>query len=260
MSILSQIVASKKLEIEILQKLYPNLPNESEILENQKTNFLEFEEFLLIAEIKAKSPSSGTIREDFDPIKLAQDFKKNGAKAISVLTDQKYFGGNLELFAQVRNSIKLPLLRKDFIIDTFQVLETKKSGADIILLIVKILEKEQFYNLLKLALELNLQILVEVFDQKELEMALREIDKIDKKVLQKNQIIFGVNNRNLETFETKIENCVNLANFIPNDFPKLALSGIKNTQDLETVKNANYNGVLVGQGLAESSELFEFFN
>lgn len=259
MSILSQIVASKKLEIETLKKLHPNLPNESEILKNQKINFLEFEEFLLIAEIKAKSPSSGIIREDFDPIKLAQDFEKK-AKAISVLTDQTYFGGNLELFAQARNSTNLPLLRKDFIIDSFQVWETKKSGADIILLIVRILEKEQFSQLLRLSLKLNLQVLVEIFDQKELETALREIDKIDKKVLQKNQIIFGVNNRNLETFETKLENCVNLANFIPNGFPKLALSGIKNTKDLEIVKKADYNGVLIGEGLAKNSELFEFFN
>jgi indole-3-glycerol phosphate synthase len=252
MSILSEIVVHKKIEVEKLKQTKPLLHSQTQ---PKNPNFLHFPHFSLIAEIKPKSPSAGEIRADFDPTKLAIEFENQGANAISVLTDQTYFGGSVELFGEVRNSTKLPLLRKDFIINPYQVLETVKMQADLMLLIVKILEKEQFAQLLKLALELNLQVLVEVFDRVELDLALFEIKKLN---FAQNQIIFGVNNRNLETFETKLENCVNLAKFIPADFPKLALSGIKNTEDLEIIKNASYNGVLIGEGLVKNPELFNF--
>lgn len=251
MSILSEIVANKHLEVEKLKKLKPLL------VLPKKPNFLKFENFDLIAEIKAQSPSSGIIRKDFDPIKLAQDFEKLGVKAISVLTDDKYFGGSLETLQKVQKNVSVPILRKDFVVDSYQIYETKNSGASIILLILKILKKDHFYEFLKLSLELNLQVLVEIFDGAELELALAEITKL---TFAKNQIIFGVNNRNLETFETKIENCLNLSQFIPPTFPKIALSGVKNIQDLEIIKKANYNGVLIGEGLVKNPELFDFFN
>ncbi|MDX1949764.1 MAG: indole-3-glycerol phosphate synthase TrpC, partial [Rickettsiales bacterium] len=154
----------------------------------------------LIAEIKKKSPSKGIIRENFDPIAIANSYQKAGASCISVLTDERYFAGKNEYLQQVRNSVNLPIIRKDFILDEYQIYEAKYLGADCILLIIACLEEAQAMQLESVALSLGLDVLIEVHDEAELETALKMRSKM-----------VGVNNRNLKTMEISLQNSINLA-------------------------------------------------
>jgi indole-3-glycerol phosphate synthase len=262
MSILEEIVDYKK---QIVAKNKLKL-NQSE-LENlvKKENYLckelnfdkNYKKKLgLIAEIKRKSPSKGIIRKDFSPSKLALEFQKNGASILSILTDEDYFGGSLEIFEEVRKIINLPLLRKDFIIDIYQVWETKYIKADIILLLANILN-QNLKHFLDISLNLGLNCLIEVHTNKELELVLEIIKKIPKPSLSK--ILIGINNRNLNTFEVDINNCLNLKKLIPKKILTVAESGITTTSDLEKLEEACFNAVLVGEGLVKNKELLEWF-
>jgi indole-3-glycerol phosphate synthase len=197
----------------------------------------------LIAEVKKASPSAGIIRADFDPVRIAQEYELAGASCLSVLTDEKFFQGSLEYLKQIRAAVKLPLLRKDFIIDERQILESVKWGADAILLIVAILSDSDLKRFHELATEAGLAALVEVHDEEELERALA----IDARLI-------GVNNRDLKTFTVDLATTEKLARKAfatcsPEEVLLVAESGINTRVDVERVSRAGAKAILVGESL-----------
>ena len=207
----------------------------------------------LIAEIKKASPSKGIIRTEFNPIQLAHQFEKNQASALSILTETTAFLGNLTFIADVKESgVQLPILRKDFILDPIQVDESIAAGADAILLIAAILPFETLKSLHQKAQSAGLDVLVEVHTSDELEQCL---------TLPGLRLI-GINNRNLNTFEVTIQTASQLKAKI-HGFPKLGVvaeSGYSNTDHLRELTEAEFNAVLIGEGLAQNTELIDFFN
>jgi len=197
----------------------------------------------LIAEVKKASPSAGVIRADFDPVAIARQYEAAGASCLSVLTDEQFFQGSLEYLKQIRAAVKLPLLRKDFIIDERQILESIKWGADAILLIVTILSDSELKRFHELATEAGLAALVEVHDAQELERALA----IDARLI-------GVNNRDLKTFNVDVATTENLAKRVfaartRDDVLLVAESGIHTRADVERVARAGAGAILVGESL-----------
>jgi indole-3-glycerol phosphate synthase len=263
MTILEEIVENKRQEVEILKQKesFEKLKTRVLATDFQPTKLFKKRKSGLIAEIKKRSPSKGTIRENFDPKFLAKEFEAGGASAISVLTDQKYFGGSNEVFTEVRNIVDLPLLRKEFIVDIYQIFETRALEADLILLLVNVLgdELEVF---LETALNLNLQPLIETHTKEEIDFVLKTIQNLENK-LQKNLdnqgIIIGINNRNLKNFDLSIQNSLDLVSNIPEKYFRLAESGIFTTKDLETLDKAGFNGFLIGEGLAKNPNLWDYF-
>jgi indole-3-glycerol phosphate synthase len=184
------------------------------------------------------------IREDFLPKEIAQRYTQNGVSVISVLTDARFFLGSLEYLRQVREVTDLPLLRKDFIIDPYQLYESQAAGADAVLLIVNILTEEELRQMLNLTKELGLTALVEIHTLAELEIAKR----VDAKVI-------GINNRNLKTFDTNIEQTLKLKDFLPKDKILVSESGISTRIDVEQLASAGVDGILVGEALMKSDNL-----
>jgi indole-3-glycerol phosphate synthase len=191
----------------------------------------------IIAEIKCASPSRGRLIADFDPVGIAGIYEKNGAAAISVLTDEKYFSGHKSYLMQIRRKVKLPLLRKDFIIDPIQIYETRAIGADAILLIVRALGKK-LSDFILLSVELGLSPLVEVHSRKELDLA-----------LDAGAEIIGINNRDLDTFVTDIATRRRLKTRIPENKIVVAESGIRGRKDIESLMQAGINAFLIGEHL-----------
>lgn len=200
----------------------------------------------IIAECKRASPSAGTIQPDFDAVQLAQKYQALGATAVSVLTDREFFGGSLSDLQKVRKKIALPLLRKDFIFDPYQLYESRLSGADAILLIVAALERELLQDLLQLTSELHCTALVEVHEESELELALRCGTRL-----------IGINNRDLRSFQTDLNTSIRLAPLIPEHTTWVAESGIRRKQDVEAMAAAGADAVLVGESLVRSTNLPE---
>lgn len=198
----------------------------------------------LIAEVKKASPSKGVLIEDFDPAALASTYAANGAAAISVLTDEMFFQGSLDDLKTVRGIIKVPVLRKDFIIDEYQVYETRAAEADALLLIVAALDEAQLADLHALTLQLGMTPLVEVHDENEMERALK---------LGANLI--GINNRDLRTFETDLETTARLASLVPDDVVLVAESGIRNGDDVRRMGELGAHAVLVGEHLVKSDDI-----
>lgn len=198
----------------------------------------------IIAECKRASPSAGTISEDFDAVRLAKDYQTNGASAISVLTDSKFFGGSIADLQAVREEASLPILRKDFLFDIYQLYESRVAGADAILLIVAALEEGQLRDLLAASNELSFSALVEVHDEEELELALRC-----------GASLVGINNRNLKTFQTDLSTTTRLAPLVPPEVTLVAESGIRSADDVETMAAAGAQAVLVGESLVRSPDL-----
>ncbi|MBN1363287.1 MAG: indole-3-glycerol phosphate synthase TrpC [Syntrophaceae bacterium] len=197
----------------------------------------------IIAEVKCASPSRGRLVNDFDPLKIAKIYEKNGAAAVSVLSDEKYFAGHKNHLTQIRKNIKLPLLRKDFIIDKIQIYETRVIGADAILLIVRALEKK-LADFISFSKELGLSPLVEVHTREELDIALRA-----------GAEIIGINNRNLDTFITNIETSRRLRALIPADKIVVAESGIKERRDIESLIQVGINAFLIGENLVTAPDI-----
>jgi len=195
----------------------------------------------LIAEVKKASPSAGIICKDFDPVKIAKEYEAAGASCLSVLTDEKFFQGSLDYLRQIRAAVKIPLLRKDFIIDERQILEAVEWGADAILLIVAILTDEQLQKFHSLATEAGLAVLVEVHDEEELERALKI-----------SPLLIGVNNRNLKTFQVDLAVTENLAKKIGAGKILVAESGIHNRADVERLKKCGAKAILVGESLMKN--------
>lgn len=198
----------------------------------------------LIAEVKRKSPSKGIIREDFNPVKIAKSYSVNGATAISVLTDQQFFGGNLSYLSKIRNAVELPLLRKDFTIDEYHIYQARVAGADAVLLIVAILTTEQLREFIGVAKHLNLAALVEVHTQPEVDIA-----------LDVGAEIIGINNRDLKTFHTDIATSFHLRKLIPEDKLIVSESGIYTREDVMKLGEADIDAILVGESLMRSADI-----
>ena len=198
----------------------------------------------LIAEIKRSSPSRGVLCPNFNPVELAKSYAQGGAAAISVLTEANYFEGSIDYLAAIREEVHLPLLRKDFIFDRYQVYESSAYGADALLLIVAILSQEQLEELLSLSHSLGLRCLVEVHNEDEVERALFSQVKI-----------IGINNRDLNTFTVDINTTHRLRPLIPQQRIVVSESGIRSRSDVEKLKGWGINAVLVGEALVTASDI-----
>ncbi len=192
----------------------------------------------IIAEIKRASPSKGIIREYFVPGEIARGYIEGGAAAISIITEEKYFMGKLEYLTALRGNVRLPLLRKDFIVDEYQVYESRVSGADALLLIVSVLSQDDLRKLLELTYRLGMSALVEVHDEKELERA-----------LDAGARIIGVNNRDLKTFKTDLDTTIRLAPYIPRDRVLVSESGFNTHEDITRLKEHGVEAFLIGEAL-----------
>ena len=242
MSILEEILINTRQEVAVLKRIMP-LEQMREMPGFQRHCFslmkaLHREEVSIIAEIKKASPSKGVIRKDFDPIVLAREYAENGASAISMLTDKKYFQGNIRFISDVRASVPLPILRKDFIIDSYQITEAKAFGADAVLLIAAALEPKQLCDLHDEANELGLDCLVEVHNE-------RELTALDLKQVK----IVGINNRNLSDFTIDVTTTLRVASIIPKDITIVSESGISNRADIDHLVAHGIHAVLVGESL-----------
>ncbi|PJF25435.1 MAG: indole-3-glycerol phosphate synthase TrpC [Phototrophicales bacterium] len=202
------------------------------------------EQVALIAEIKKASPSKGVLIEDFDPEALAETYAENGAAAISVLTDERFFQGSLDHLEIVRETVDLPLLRKDFIIDPLQVYQARAAGADATLLIVMALTDAQLVNLHGLITGLGMAALVEVHDETELTRA-----------LDAGAALIGVNNRNLRTFHEDLETMARVARRLPSDVTLVAESAIRTPEDVRRMGELGAHAVLVGEGLVKAGDI-----
>jgi len=198
----------------------------------------------IIAEIKKRSPSKGILRNDFEPAQIASIYEKNGAAAISVLTDRDFFGGDKAFLANINKTVKIPLLRKDFIIDSHQIYETRCLQGDAVLFIASILEKKQLREYITLADALGLSALVEVHSRDELDMALAA-----------KACIIGINNRNLKTFITDLKTSLDIAPHIPSDRIIVSESGIHSRQHIEMLMKAGIHAFLIGESLMCSGDI-----
>ncbi|AUG57458.1 indole-3-glycerol phosphate synthase TrpC [Acetivibrio saccincola] len=203
-------------------------------------------EISIIAEVKKASPSKGIIKEDFDPIKIARKYSEGDVQAISVLTEKNFFLGDDSYLVKIRQSVTLPILRKDFIIDLWQVYQSRYLGADAILLIVSVLSDEELKKFQVVAEILGMQCLVEVHDREELERALESGAKI-----------IGINNRNLKTFEVDLKTTEKLMNYIPHDRLVVSESGIKTHEDMKYLKDLGVNAVLIGETFMRAESIDE---
>jgi indole-3-glycerol phosphate synthase len=203
----------------------------------------------LIAEIKRASPSKGIIRRDFDLLSIAKTYEKKAVNAISILTEEDFFQGELNFLSEVRKVFKNPILRKDFIFDEYQIYESRANEADSILLIAAILNKNQAGEYLHLAKELKLSVLFEVHNLKELEMAL----------LIENEII-GINNRDLKTLTVDINTTFELKKEIPPDKIIISESGIRNREDVKSLQDAGIDSILVGTAFMEAEDIGKKFD
>jgi indole-3-glycerol phosphate synthase len=207
------------------------------------TTRLQHDGINIIAEIKRRSPSKGIIREHFDPAAIAQNYTDGGAAAISVLTEEDFFDGSLEHLRAVRRVTELPLLRKDFIFDEYQVLEAAQAGADAILLIAAMPDGVEFNDLMQAAYALGLDVLVEVHDRQEVE-----------KVLRYDVRLLGVNNRDLRTFKTDLETSLALAAELPRTLTLVSESGIRTRGDIDRLRAAGFSAFLIGEELMRAED------
>ncbi|MBN2456856.1 MAG: indole-3-glycerol phosphate synthase TrpC [Sedimentisphaerales bacterium] len=208
----------------------------------------------VIAEVKKSSPSAGLICKDFDPVAIGQIYQRCGADAISVLTDQKYFQGSLEYLTQIKDTVKLPVLRKDFIIDQWQVYESRAAGADAILLIADALKPSDLMDLLITAAELTLTAIIEVHRADTL-LKVRSLVGFPKKGYN----VLGINNRNLTTMKVDLNTTSRLAELVDNKNELVAESGIKTRSDVEKLITVGVRAVLVGQVLCQSPDIEKKF-
>jgi indole-3-glycerol phosphate synthase len=248
--ILDRIVAVKRQEVAELKSSLNLAKAESAIAELPPTKGFENalrnsgDTVALIAEVKKASPSKGVIRADFDPVQIARQYEESGANAVSVLTDARFFQGEGAYLARIRKEVQLPLLRKDFMIDEYQIYEARLLGADAILLIAGILSEQQLRNFRQLARDLGLDALVEVHDKNEL-----------AKAVESGAQLIGVNNRDLRTFEVDLNTTAEVAANLPNGIFLVAESGIFTYEDVQQVKQAGAGAVLVGESLMRSRDI-----
>jgi indole-3-glycerol phosphate synthase len=248
--ILKEICATKRDEIEQLRRLDVG-ELEKRAREQQPTR--GFRDALtsspgvaLIAEVKKASPSAGLIRNPFEPVEIARSYERGGARCLSVLTDEKYFKGGLDYLRSAREATDLPVLRKDFILDEIQVVQSRAWGADCILLIVAALPEKDVMGFMERAVGFGMDVLVEVHDESELEVA-----------MDAGAGMIGINNRDLRTFEVDLDLAANLAKRIPEDVCIVAESGIEGRADVERLKESGVDAILVGESLMRSQDIEE---
>jgi indole-3-glycerol phosphate synthase len=204
----------------------------------------EGNEIRLIAEVKKASPSKGVIREDFAPVDIAKTYTRSGAHCLSVLTEKKYFQGKLEYLDDIRKAVALPLLRKDFIIEEYQIVEARTAGADAVLLIAACLERQQIEDFIGVAEEIGLDVLVEAHTYKELDRALLA-----------GAALVGINNRDLQSFSVSIQTTLDLLKDIPDDRVVVSESGIKTREDVLRLQQAGVDAILVGESLMREKDI-----
>ena len=263
MSILEEIFTHKRIEVEAAkQKVSEAELNRQAQEMNMPLDFLAAlrresysrevdgrKEFAprLIAEVKHRSPSKGVLRQPFDPLQFAQTYAAHGASAISVLTDETYFGGSLDILKQIANlDLGLPLLRKDFIFDRFQLLEARVFGASAVLLIAAMLRQEQLNDLVNAAADLGLAALVEVHTREEL-----------LRVLETQVSLIGINNRDLHTFQVNLETTLKLRSLLPPDICLVSESGIHTTEHVKILAEVGVDAILVGESLIRAEDVAE---
>ncbi|MBS1542676.1 MAG: indole-3-glycerol phosphate synthase TrpC [Bacteroidetes bacterium] len=247
-NILDKIVRRKLLEVAERTELHPMKWLESTPLFERHT--LSMRKFIrdpaksgIIAEIKRKSPSKGVINNNISVADVAMGYRDAGASAISVLTDRHFFGGSEEDLKQARENVDIPILRKEFIIDEYQILESRSIGADAVLLIAAVLSPLQLRNFARLAHSLSMEVLLEVHGQDELD-----------KALQAEPDLIGVNNRNLKTFDLSVDTSRKLSSMIPDSFVKVSESGIESPAVIQELRQTGYEGFLIGQTFMQATD------
>lgn len=247
MNILDKIIADKRKEVELKKKLISSKQLENFPLFGMKTaslaSALKNSSSGIIAEHKRRSPSKDVIHQGHNVQDVATGYENAGVCGMSVLTDAKYFGGSLDDLVLARAAVKMPLLRKEFIIDEYQIIEAKAYGADVILLIAAVLSRKEIKSFSQLAKNLRLDVLLEVHNQEELEKSL--MPSLD---------ILGVNNRNLKTFEVSTDVSKELSEKIPNDFVKVSESGISSVDTIKDLKQYGYSGFLIGENFMKTED------
>ena len=250
MNILDEIVAKTKSKLEEKKQglSLEELSSKIDFENLKETNFkksLQNKAEAIIAEIKKASPSAGIISDNFDPVLKSKEYESFGASALSILTEEDYFLGNIKYLMDVKAITSLPILRKDFIVDEYQIYESKLIGADCILLIASILNDEELKNFSETAERLKLDYIIEVHDEEELQ-----------RVQHFSNAIIGVNNRNLKTFDVDINNSVELKKIFEGENVFIAESGIKSKKDIEYLQQHNINVFLIGESLMKG-DFFE---
>lgn len=257
MNILDQIIASKKREVALKKTVVSMRQLENSDLFNSKTNSLSqsiiHSPLGIIAEHKRRSPSKNTINHSLSVEEVVKGYENAGANGISILTDSQYFGGSLEDLILARAVVKTPLLRKEFIIEEYQIVEAKANGADAILLIAAVLTKDEIKSLSLFAQSFGLEVLLEVHNLEELE-----------KSIMPSIAIIGVNNRNLKTFELDLQTSITLSKHIPTEFVKISESGISQIDDVKMLKSHGFQGFLIGENFMKTNNpgqsLAQFIN
>ncbi len=228
-------IRKKEISLDLLGRTLSTNPYTPRDVKPYLTSTKE-EPIRIIAEVKKASPSKGIIKEDFDPLVIAQAYSNSGANAISVLTEPHYFKGNLEYLTQIRRYVPTPLLRKDFIVDKYQIVEALVYGADFILLIAKALSSKELKELYDYAIHLGLEVLVEIHDKEDL-----------TKAIKCGATIIGINHRNLDTFEMDMSLCDKLIPLIPNGKIIVAESGVSDTEVIKRLNSIGADAFLIGE-------------
>jgi indole-3-glycerol phosphate synthase len=246
--ILDRIVACKRREVAATRARLDESELEAAVASlapaiDFRDALLRTDDIAVIAEVKKASPSAGVLRADFDPVAIARAYERGGAACLSVLTDAPYFQGSLEDLRAVRAAVRLPLLRKDFVLDRYQILEARLAGADAVLLIAEILPGAALAERLREAHDIGLQALVELYEPENL-----------PRVLEAGAQLVGVNNRNLRTFATRLEHTLDLAKSIPAGVCLISESGIRSRSDVERLRAAGVRAILVGETLMRSAD------
>lgn len=248
--ILDEIVEKRKIQLECEKAAadFETVKKAAEKLDRQcisfKSALAKPDRLSVISEVKKASPSKGLIQPNFDPVKIAKEYETCGADAVSCLTEEHYFQGSSEYFKAIRQAIGLPMIRKDFIIDEYQIYEARLMGADAVLLIAAVLDDEKLKRFGDTARSLGLDILAETHDESELE-----------RVLALDFDIIGINNRNLKTFEVTLETTARLAGMIPEGKVIVSESGIRDNADMKTVRSYGADAVLIGETLMRSGNI-----
>ena len=248
-TILDKIVATKRGEIERAKSAVPESELRAQLADAPRvrdffTPLAAGGPIRLIAEVKKASPSAGVIRADFDPVAIAKLYEAHGATCISVLTDELYFQGRLEYLTQIRQAVELPVLRKDFILDTYQLVEARVAGADAVLLIAECLDDCNLRKLFNEACELSMTPLVELYEPSNLQ-----------RVFDAGATLIGVNNRNLHTFEVDLGNTIRMRQRVPEECVLVGESGIKTRDDVMRLESAGVDAMLVGESLTGEADI-----
>jgi indole-3-glycerol phosphate synthase len=249
MNFLTEILNTKREEVANLKRMYSiNSFKDMELFPIQSLSFYNSaksnKDLSIIAEIKKASPSKGLIREDFNHLEIAKSYFSQGVNGVSILTDKNYFKGDINYLLDIAKIKQAPLLRKDFIIDPIQIYEAKANGADLILLICEALSKEAVKDLTETAYEIGLEVLLELH-------SINQLEKID---LELNKII-GVNNRNLETFNVDLAVTQNISSLLPDEVLLVSESGINSKEDVDYIRNAGADAILVGEHLMRAKSI-----